>query len=65
MIATIPTADATGEPARSVVIPALNEEEGLAQIIARIEAMRPALAAAGVGDLQIIVVDDGSTDRTG
>jgi glycosyltransferase involved in cell wall biosynthesis len=48
----------------SVVIPALNEEDGIAAIIERIEAVRPALTAVGVDGLEIIVVDDGSTDRT-
>jgi len=48
----------------SVVVPALNEEAGIADIAARILATRPRLAEAGVGDLELIVVDDGSTDRT-
>src|SRR5579859_1354050 len=49
----------------SVVIPALNEEDGIATIVERIEAIRDELAAIGVDGLEIIVVDDGSTDRTG
>lgn len=49
----------------SVVIPALNEEDGIAEIIQRIERTRPALTAVGVKDVEIIVVDDGSVDRTG
>jgi Glycosyl transferase family 2 len=48
----------------SVVIPALNEEDGIAAIIERIEAVRGPLADVGVDGLEIIVVDDGSTDRT-
>jgi hypothetical protein len=48
----------------SVVIPALNEEGGIADIVRRVEAIRPALVASGVEDLEIIVVDDGSRDRT-
>ncbi len=48
----------------SVVIPALNEEDGIATIVRRIEAIRPALAEVGVAQLEIIVVDDGSQDRT-
>jgi glycosyltransferase involved in cell wall biosynthesis len=48
----------------SVVIPALNEEDGIADIIERVLAVRPALAEAGVDDLELIVVDDGSEDRT-
>lgn len=49
----------------SVVIPALNEEDGIAAIIERIEATRSGLASVGVTGLEIIVVDDGSQDRTG
>jgi glycosyltransferase involved in cell wall biosynthesis len=48
----------------SVVIPALNEEDGISAIVERIEAVRAPLADAGVGGLEIIVVDDGSHDRT-
>lgn len=48
----------------SVVIPAYNEEGGIAEIIERVLTIRPALAEAGVGDLELIVVDDGSSDKT-
>ncbi|HID88136.1 MAG TPA: glycosyltransferase family 2 protein [Anaerolineae bacterium] len=48
----------------SVVIPAFNEEGGIAQIIERVLSIRPRLAEAGVDDLELIVVDDGSRDRT-
>ena len=48
----------------SVVIPALNEEGGIAAIVERVLAVRPALASAGIDDLELIVVDDGSRDRT-
>lgn len=48
----------------SVVIPALNEENGIADIIERVLSTKEALASAGVSDLELIVVDDGSTDRT-
>lgn len=48
----------------SVVIPALNEEDGIAAIVERVLAAKPALADAGVSDLELIVVDDGSRDRT-
>lgn len=48
----------------SVVIPAYNEEGGIAQIIERVLSIRPRLADAGVDDLELIVVDDGSRDRT-
>ncbi len=47
----------------SVVIPAYNEEGGIADIVERVLAIRPALAAQGA-DLELIVVDDGSRDRT-
>jgi hypothetical protein len=48
----------------SVVIPALNEEDGIADIVGRVQAIRPALHQVGVDDLEIVVVDDGSRDRT-
>ena len=48
----------------SVVIPAYNEEGGIAQIIERVLSTRPRLADAGVDDLELIVVDDGSRDET-
>jgi glycosyltransferase involved in cell wall biosynthesis len=48
----------------SVVIPALNEENGIADIVRRVESTRASLRAAGVEHLEIIVVDDGSQDRT-
>jgi glycosyltransferase involved in cell wall biosynthesis len=52
------------DPVLSVVIPALNEERGIASLVERVLAVRPALADVGIGDLELIVVDDGSTDRT-
>jgi glycosyltransferase involved in cell wall biosynthesis len=48
----------------SVVIPAYNEEDGIAAIVDRILAIKPQLAEVGVSDLECIVVDDGSQDRT-
>ena len=48
----------------SVVIPAYNEEDGIAAILQRVLAIRPALAQVGVDALELIVVDDGSADRT-
>jgi glycosyltransferase involved in cell wall biosynthesis len=48
----------------SVVIPAYNEEQGIARIIERVLSIRPRLADAGVDDLELIVVDDGSRDNT-
>ena len=47
----------------SVVIPAYNEEDGIAAIVERVLAVREPLAAVGM-DLELIVVDDGSGDRT-
>jgi glycosyltransferase involved in cell wall biosynthesis len=49
-------------PARkrvTIVIPAYNEENGLGDVLEALQAALPAAAA------EIIVVDDGSTDRTG
>ena len=48
----------------SVVIPAYNEEDGIAAIVKRVLAIRPELTRAGVSELECIVVDDGSGDRT-
>jgi glycosyltransferase involved in cell wall biosynthesis len=48
----------------SIVIPALNEEDGIADIIQRVQAAEPSLESVGVGNVEIIVVDDGSRDRT-
>lgn len=48
----------------SIVIPALNEEDGIAAIMQRVLAVEPQLETVGVDGLELIVVDDGSTDRT-
>jgi glycosyltransferase involved in cell wall biosynthesis len=48
----------------SVVIPALNEENGIDAILQRVLAQRDGLAAVGIDELEVIVVDDGSKDRT-
>lgn len=47
----------------SIVIPAYNEEDGIAQIVERVLGTSPKLDEDGV-DLELIVVDDGSRDRT-
>jgi hypothetical protein len=47
----------------SVVVPAYNEEDGIADIVERVLGIGPALAASGA-ELELIVVDDGSRDRT-
>ncbi len=48
----------------SVVIPALDEEDGIRDILDRVLAIRDDLNKVGVNDLEVIVVDDGSADRT-
>lgn len=48
----------------SVIIPAWNEAEGIAAICRRVLATEAELAAAGIPDLELIVVDDGSSDGT-
>lgn len=48
----------------SVVIPAYDEQDGIAATVQRVLAVRPALADMGV-DLELLVVDDGSHDATG
>jgi glycosyltransferase involved in cell wall biosynthesis len=58
-----PDTDPTGEHLLSVVIPALDEEDGIAAIIERVIAIEPELAKDRVA-LELLVVDDGSTDGT-
>ena len=48
----------------SVVIPAYNEEDGIAEIVQRVLDSVPAIKAVGVDEVECIVVDDGSRDRT-
>jgi len=48
----------------SVVIPAYNEEHGIAEIASRVLSVGPDLKKAGVDQLELLVVDDGSKDRT-
>jgi hypothetical protein len=48
----------------SVVIPAYNEEAGITDIAQRVLAIRSGLAEVGVESLEVLVVDDGSKDRT-
>jgi len=47
----------------SVIIPAYNEEDGICAVVERVRSIRDALASLGWG-LELIVVDDGSRDRT-
>ncbi len=48
----------------SVIIPALNEEDGIGDIVRRVLAVESRLNEVGVDSLEVIVVDDGSVDRT-
>ena len=59
-------AEAVRHPATSlsVVIPALNEENGIDAILQRVLAQRDGLDKVGIHQLEVIVVDDGSKDRT-
>lgn len=45
----------------TVLLPAFNEEDAVAETV---EAVRSALASAGIEPFEIVVVDDGSSDRT-
>jgi glycosyltransferase involved in cell wall biosynthesis len=48
----------------SIVIPAYNEEDGILEIITRVLAVKADLQAVGINEMELIVVDDGSADRT-
>jgi glycosyltransferase involved in cell wall biosynthesis len=48
----------------SVVIPAFNEESGIEEIARRVLAVGKDLSHVGVGELELLVVDDGSRDAT-
>jgi glycosyltransferase involved in cell wall biosynthesis len=48
----------------SIVIPAYNEEKGIAEIMQRVLSIRPSLAASGVEEMELLVVNDGSRDHT-
>ncbi|MFL7867920.1 MAG: glycosyltransferase family 2 protein [Anaerolineales bacterium] len=48
----------------SVVIPAYNEESGIAEIVERVLNVQSKLAEVGVSGFELIVVDDGSRDKT-
>jgi len=50
--------------ALSVVIPAYNEEDGIAEIANRVLAVKGDLARVGVNEFELLVVNDGSRDRT-
>lgn len=48
----------------SVVIPAYNEEKGIAEIACRVLSVAADLKNAGIDQLELLIVDDGSKDRT-
>jgi glycosyltransferase involved in cell wall biosynthesis len=48
----------------TVVIPAYNEERGISAIMQRVLAIRADLKKVGIEELELLVVDDGSKDRT-
>jgi glycosyltransferase involved in cell wall biosynthesis len=48
----------------SIIIPAYNEENAIASIIERVLAVEKCLPEVGISNLELIVVDDGSHDRT-
>ena len=48
----------------SIVIPAYNEENGIAEIATRVLSVESELKKVGVDGLELLVVDDGSKDRT-
>ncbi|GBD08998.1 Undecaprenyl-phosphate 4-deoxy-4-formamido-L-arabinose transferase [Candidatus Thermoflexus japonica] len=48
----------------SIVIPAYNEEGAIQAVLDRIRRIGPALQEAGLSEWEVLVVDDGSRDRT-
>lgn len=48
----------------SVIIPAYNEEQGIAEIAHRVLAVKEGLVKIGIEEMELLVVDDGSLDRT-
>ncbi len=48
----------------SIVIPAYNEEQGIAQIIDRVHAVYGDLLKSGLEEVELLVVNDGSHDKT-
>jgi hypothetical protein len=53
----------SNEETISIVIPSYNEEGCIAEIVERVNTIRPALHSQGI-ELEVIVVDDGSRDHT-
>jgi glycosyltransferase involved in cell wall biosynthesis len=58
----MPAEEESGMPTLSVVIPAYNEQEAIAQTLSSIPVRQ--LESAGLG-VEVLVVDNGSTDETG
>jgi glycosyltransferase involved in cell wall biosynthesis len=48
----------------SIVIPAYNEEKGIEEIMERVLRVRPDLYRAGIDEMELLVVNDGSRDHT-
>ena len=48
----------------SIIIPAYNEEKGIQEIVERVLNVQPDLAQIGISGFELLVVDDGSGDRT-
>ena len=48
----------------SIVIPAYNEENGIAEIAQRVLAVEGDLREAGIELAELLIVDDGSRDKT-
>lgn len=48
----------------SIVIPAYNEEGGVAEVIERVLSVEPELKKVGLDRMELIIVDDCSKDRT-
>jgi glycosyltransferase involved in cell wall biosynthesis len=48
----------------SIVIPAYNEEKGIVEIMQRVLGVKDILAQAGVKEMELLVVNDGSRDKT-
>jgi len=46
----------------SILIPAYNEENSVAQVMQDIKSLK--LSSNGISDIEIILIDDGSTDKT-
>lgn len=51
-------------PGLTIVIPAYNEEGGIKEMVERVLSIRSRLPEIGIDTFQLLVVDDGSSDRT-